>query len=317
LTILQLKQVLEFICKAEVVLYIRVLAAICSMNKLFTLIVVLLLSISSFAQHQERRMFMYNACFGGITAGVGAVINKPKDLNWRKAFLKGIWQGSIGGALNYSGKKMLHQVSQHQEVAYGLPAKVLHAAGTSIVENAALGAPFLQNWSIDYGPVRFDFSISGSRRFKARFLPMSINAVVGASKHHRLDLKTTLLTGSIAFGTHNGNLVVRRGVYVYGVSYDRAFAYTATPSDSVRHEIIAHELVHQFQYRDYQVFNSWLKPLEAKVKSPTLQTIFSKYVYFDIPYLWPAYLLEGRKEYPYNYGNFFELEADHFSMIKY
>jgi hypothetical protein len=27
--------------------------------------------------------------------------------------------------------------------------------------------------------------------------------------------------------------------------------------------------------------------------------------------------LEGRKEYPYNYGNFFELEADHFSMIKY
>jgi hypothetical protein len=287
------------------------------MTKLFTFIAFPLLSISGFAQQQERRMFIYNACFGGLTSGIGAVINKPKDLSWRKAFLKGACQGSVGGALNYSGKKLLHQVSKHQQIAYGLPAKVLHAAGTSIVENAALGEPFLQNWSIDYGPVRFDFSTGGTRRFKARFLPMSISGVVGASKHHRLDLKTTLLTGSIAFGNHTGNLVVSRGEYVYGMSYDRAFAYTATPSDTFRHEIIAHELVHQFQYRDYQVFNSWLKPLEAKVKSKTLQTIFSKYVYFDVPYVWPAYLLAGQKEYPYNYGNFFELEARHFSVIKY
>lgn len=59
-----------------------------------------------FAQ-QERTVFLYNLGFGGITAGIGAVINKPKDVNWKNAILKGFWQGSVGGVLNYAGRKQL------------------------------------------------------------------------------------------------------------------------------------------------------------------------------------------------------------------
>ena len=163
------------------------------------------------AQRQEATMFLYNTCFGGITSGIGAVINKPKDVNWKQAFIKGAWQGSIGGALNYSSKKVLYLVNKEQQVAYGLSAKVLHSAGTSIIENASLGEPFLQNWSIDYGPVRFDFSLNGVRKFNARFLPISVYSVIKASKYNRLDLKTTLLSGNIAFANYKGYFFVATG----------------------------------------------------------------------------------------------------------
>lgn len=60
------------------------------------------------AEHQERTVFVYNAAFGGITSGIGGIINRPKEVNWKKAFLKGLWQGGIGGLLNYTGKKTLY-----------------------------------------------------------------------------------------------------------------------------------------------------------------------------------------------------------------
>ena len=68
----------------------------------------LFLHLNLFAQHQEQTVFFYNVAFGGITSGIGAIINKPKEVNWKKAFLKGFWQGDIGGLLNYTGKKTLY-----------------------------------------------------------------------------------------------------------------------------------------------------------------------------------------------------------------
>lgn len=273
----------------------------------------LLLPSMAPAQRQEGTVLLYNACFGGLTSGIGAVINKPNGVNWKQAFVEGAWQGSIGGALNYSGKKMLYLVNKQQQVAYGLPAKLLHAAGTSIIENAALGEPFLQNWSIDYGPVRFDFSTNGAKKLRARFLPASVHSVIMGSKYNRLDLKATLLTGSIAFANYKGYYFVEDGSYYLGKSYGRAIAYMARHNDSTVHETVAHELVHQFQFRDYQIFNTWLKPLETKVKSKVLQTAFSKYVYFDVPYFWIAINIEGSHKYPHYYRNFFEFEAQRFS----
>src|SRR5688500_7808184 len=54
------------------------------------------------AQHQERQIIIYNVAFGALTGGIGAAINKPTTVNWRKAFVRGCWQGSIGGVLTYS-----------------------------------------------------------------------------------------------------------------------------------------------------------------------------------------------------------------------
>ena len=267
-----------------------------------------------FSQDQQRTLLIYNVGLGAITSGIGAVINKPKHADWKKYFIKGCWQGSIGGFVNYTSKKALYLVNKQKEPLYAWPAKLLHAAGLSIIENASLNEPFLQNWNIDYGPVRVDFSINGKRKTRVRFLPESIAGIIYASKTARFNLGRTLSTGTMVFVSKE-TFVSNHGEYTTGFSYSRAIALGAYGNQS--YDVIAHEIVHQFQFGDFQVFNSWLKPFEKKIKSKTVQTIFSKYIYFNIPYFWAIYELAGRYEAPHYYRNFFEFEAQRFGSNSY
>lgn len=280
------------------------------MKFIFILLAIPLVTV---AQHQERTVFLYNTLLGGLSAGIGATINKPKDRDWKAAFVKGLWQGSIGGTVNYSSKKMVHLIYKNQNVAFALPAKLLNAAGNSIIENAALSEPFLQNWNIDYGLVRFDFSVNGKRKFTARFLPMSVYTIIDGAKDSRLDWKTSLWSGNIVFSYNKGYYFTRQGNNQIGGNTGRGFIYVGKHSDSVVHYTIAHELVHGFQYKEYQVFNAWFKPFEQKVKSKTLQNLFSHFIYFDVPYFFAVYRLEGFQTYSNSSKNFFEFEADRFA----
>ena len=260
------------------------------------------------AQHQEREVFIYNTSFGAITAGIGAIINKPKNTNWTKAFLKGAWQGSIGGFVNYCGKKTLYQINKKQNDFYAIPARILHSAGNSIVENAALREPFLQNWHLDYGPARIDFSFKGM--FKVRFLPEIIYSAIKTAPHAKFDFKRSVTSGVLVSKTDNTFNRI-------GVSEGRSVLYTTDPFQNPnQYQVIAHEYVHTYQFEDFQVINAWFKPLQEKIKSKTIRKIFSNYIYFDAPYVFPFYELEGR--YPYNryYKNFFEFEAQRFSTNK-
>ena len=261
--------------------------------------------------NQEAQMAVYNVALGGLTAGIGAVINKQKNTNWKKVFVKGFWQGSLGGALNYSAKKTLNLINQQNKKIYALPAKILHAAGLSIIENAALNEPFLQNWNINYGPVRFDFSVGHNRKFKARFLPESIYSVYKASKVASFDIKTTLLTGNLIFTNTSKVLISNRNSEVEGMSFGRSIAIGIDWIGS--NWVLSHEMVHQFQYDDYQVLNTWLKPFENHIESKLLTTIFTKYVYADIPYFWFFYSAQGINK-PNSYNNFYEFEAERFAL---
>lgn len=275
------------------------------------LLIIFLVPLKLYGQGQEGTVLLYNVALGSITSGIGAVINKPKEVNWKKALLRGVWQGSVGGALNYSGKKTLYLINKYENIAYAWPSKLLHAAGTSIIENAAMGEPFLRNWHIDYGLVRFDFALKGKKKFRARFLPCSIPAILWAAKVSKFNLGTTLVSGNIAFSTKSPGFRVDGSDFL-GISWGRAFVYTDNFASN-KYEIISHELVHQFQFNESQVINAWLTPLSRKVASKLLQETFSQYVYFDIPYFWTLYYMEGSHG-PLHYNrNYFEFEATRFS----
>jgi hypothetical protein len=275
----------------------------------------LLSYLNGFTQRQERTLLIYNAGFGGISSGIGAAINKPKDINWKKAFIKGFWQGSIGGLVNYSSKKTLYLINKNQNYIYAWPAKLLHAASNSIIENAALHEPFLQNWNIDFGLVRVDFSFNSEKKIKARFLPETIFAIVAGSKYGKFDLRTSLETGQIIYST-TGLFNVHHLISA-GATFGRSSVYIDGDYELNKYRVIAHELVHQFQYTEYLVFNTWLKPLANKVKSPTLNTLFSKYIYLDIPYFFIPYFIDGVHADPHYYRNFYEFEADRFATNKF
>ena len=210
----------------------------------------LFLHLNAFAQHQEQEVFIYNVAFGGITSGIGAIINRPREVNWKKAFLKGFWQGDIGGLLNYTGKKTLYLVNKNREDIYAWPAKLLHATGSSIMENAATCAPFLQNWNIDYGLLRFDFSFGTQRKFKVRLLPEAVVATILAAKYGRFDLATSLRTGEIIFKADK-LLNLPNTPVSSGVTFGRATVYVDSPqSYYTKGRILAHEIVHRYQYND-------------------------------------------------------------------
>ena len=262
-------------------------------------------------------MFFYNVGFGGLTSGIGAVINKPKGANWKRYFVKGFWQGSVGGVINYSGKKTLYLNNLNQNKAFFWPAKILNSAGTSIMQNASLNELFLENWYLDYGLVRVDFAIHNKNKFKVRLLPAGIYATIAASRFGKFDLETTLATGQIVF-SNKEMLRYSNGNTTTGVSFGRALAFVNNSQVYPNmYRALAHEIVHQFQYNDYQIFTTWLSPLGQKVKSKTIKTIFTKYVYPDVPFTLISYNLAGRYANPHYFRNFYEFEAERFSTNNY
>jgi hypothetical protein len=275
------------------------------------------LSKTCYSQKQERTLFFYNVGFGGLTSGIGAVINKPKGTNSKKYFVKGFWQGSVGGLINYSSKKTLYLNNLNQNRAFFWPAKILNSAGTSIMQNASLNQPFLENWYLDYGLLRVDFAIHNKDKFKVRLLPAGIYATIAASRLGKFDLENTLATGQIVFS--NKNLFRFRNYNTQiGYSFGRGLVFVnnilAYPYP---YKLLAHEIVHQFQYNDNQIFTTWLNPIGQKIKSKTLKTIFTKYVYPDLPFSLITYNLAGHYANPHYFRNFYEFEAERFSTNSY
>jgi hypothetical protein len=133
-----------------------------------------------------------------------------------------------------------------------------------------------------------------------------------AFSHGKLDLRTTLLTGVVCFkatdlindvvGTHDG------------VNYGRAFVYYGN-SPGFRH-IIAHEIIHEYQVREFLVFNSYLKKTAEKLKDNFLKNIFTKYIYPDIPYFGLFYALE-QTEQGHIFRNYYEFEAERFATNRH
>jgi hypothetical protein len=269
--------------------------------------------LDAVAQNQERQLLVYNVVFGGVTAGVGAAINKPKGASLGKTVLHAFWQGCLGGSINFGAKKTLYLINRNEKVAYALPARILHAAGSSIIENAALNRPFLQSWNIDYGPVRFDFSLGKNRSFKARFLPATIFAVYFGWRSATLEVPYSLYSGTFCFRSKNELVTGLDGKLYGGYAFGRSYTYTPLES---RYKIIAHELVHIMQYRDYQVLNTWISPLASKIKNQKVKRLFDKYVYLDLPYFWLFTTLQGNRPFPDYFKNFYEFEAERFSTNK-
>ena len=265
---------------------------------------------------QEASLITYNLAFGAVTAGIGAAINKSKTENWKEAFLRGLWQGSIGGALHYSGKKTLYLINRNQNNLYAWPAKLIHAAGNSIVENAARNQAFLKNWNINIGLFRFDFSVPEIKKFKIRLLPSALNGIYLGSKEGKFNLKTSLALGTIVFDA-DGTFSQLYG-FTSSKNYGRAFTISPfRPVNTNREYVLAYNLVYTFQFDEYQIFNSYFKPFETKIDRKGLKTIFEKYVYLDVPYFWPAYNISTNiSNIDYRY-NFYWFEAVRFATNRF
>lgn len=266
--------------------------------------------VQSVAQGQEEKLCLYNVGLGALTSGIGAVINK-KGENWKPCFFRGLWRGSLGGFINYTSKKSLHLVVSNQNFTCALPSRILNCAGNSLIQSAARNQPFLQHWSLEYTIFRFDVSLHSPGGFRVRLLPEAVVAGYLSSRKGKLDLPVTLQTGALVFKTNEWLNDVNR---TSGVNYGRALIYLDKAN---KYQIVAHELVHEFQYRETQVANAFLQPWASTRRNAGLKRTVNRYLYPDMPYFSLLYLLEGIHRGETATRNFFEFEAERFSTNKF
>jgi|GEM_PF-1700256 len=266
------------------------------------------------AHKQESELLAYNIGFGVLSTTIGALINKPKGKNTWDCIKNSIWQGAVGGTLQYTGKKLTYEVNRNQNYAWGWPSKLVHSAGASICQNAAMGNSFGQYWVIDYAALRCNFTVKKGRvnvqpQFNLLFV---FDLAAGLSIGH-IDWEKSLQTGAFTFYSNTDYLGSLEGKPALGKAYTRSIIYAKYSYENI-HKTVAHELVHTYQSNEYRVMNTYFDPLKAKIKNKTINDIF-KYVYVELPYFAGFYGLNYNRDC--HYRNFYEFEAEYFSTNSY
>ena len=267
------------------------------------LMVFLLNSVKVCGQNNDTQAALYNIGLGGFFGGVGAVINKKENEKIGKVFLKGFLQGAGGGYLVYESKKLIYKFSKHEDYSYVWGAKLLNSAGNSIIQNAASNRDFWEKWYLNIGFNRVEFTVKEKFKISYKLMPIALYGTLYSASRGNFDFETSIKTGTFVFSSNNNATIpsanVNSIVLVKGYSS----------------KILAHELIHVYQYEDFIAINNFTNKLNEKVivKYPFIRKL-SNWIYLDSH----ALLLKGMYELESinnkcYFDNFFENEANYFS----
>ena len=289
------------------------------MKQLAFLFLSVILSLPGVGQDQPYRaqradFAVYNTGVGALAGGVGAWVNKEKEQKWHRVFFKGMAQGLLGGYLMHQGKNLTYQIYAREQYAYAWPAHLVHAAGASILQNAASNRNFWEHWHINLWLLRLDYDLP-DRRFQARVFPSGIYGVLDLRKEGRFNLTKSLKTGFIFLDAE-------------GIDY-KGFASATTMTVGVNsavypgylYRVGAHEVMHLLQYEGFVYINPLFNKVDAKWKENSdWYKAISRFIYFDfngLYYLAVYDWIGGGKYRPCYFDNFFEKEAEHYATREY
>lgn len=286
------------------------------LTKIIYVLLSILLVLPSKAQNQDAQLLAYNSLFGGITAGIGSIINKQKKDNTWKVFKRGFLYGSIGGTVNYAGKKIAYNINATGKSWYGWPSKIIHSYGSSIIENAALNKPnVFASLRMPIGFVMLDVNAENKFKLNASIMPISFGRFVSQLSKYTIDVTTSLNTGVPIFKNSNlnsintyasfNNISLSSNLYTLGADFKN---YNLT-----------HEFIHILQHREYMVFNTYVKKIDNNIKSKSkFYNFLNKVFTFDYNYTIPTQLFIKRNQFGANYfKNWYEFEAERFATNNY
>lgn len=273
---------------------------------IITLLLLFLKSETQFAQQNDGQAIVMDVAANAVTAGFGALINKKNNEKGGKVFLRGMWQGAIGGAVVYSSKQMIYQFGQTDNSAWAWSSKLVNAAGVSIIENAASNQNFLSHWHINIGFNRIEFQTGNALKIKYKVMPFALTAFIYGCVKGSLDLNQTLRIGQPFFFLQTLDVP-----NADGVSFTNSILMITDRGNSKN---IAHELIHTYQYQGYSLINTYYSiPFNRLLsKENDFTKIYKKWIYTDFNYL----VFSGL----YTLGNFgsnldnpYEREANYYS----
>lgn len=278
------------------------------MRIFFLILLFFFLPFTNQAQSRSE-IAVYNIGLGAFAGGIGAVINKKKHQETGKVFLKGFWQGALGGYLVYESKNLIRLIPTKKEWAYSWGSKFVNAAGTSIIANAASNRNFWEQWHLHIGFNRLEIYTQDGFKIKYKIMPVSFALTIITAFDSKFELERTLQTGEIIFSRNNLLLSKNVNAYAYGnlIVFDT--------KNLNNYEVFSHETIHVYQYYDYNFINTYFNEtfLQWSKKSKIFEVVNSIF-YIDLqgPFLRGLYLLEDINQENY-YDNFFEYEAEFFA----
>jgi hypothetical protein len=270
-----------------------------------TLIVfMILLIVKSYSQQNNFQGALYNVGFGGLTGGIGAVINKKSNEKTGKVFLKGFYQGALGGAVVFGSKKMVYNFHNNENLESLWMAKIVNSAGVSIIENAATNRNFWEKWHLTFGFNRLEYDIKSEKKFHYKLMPLALVGTVWATTEGKFNLKYSLQSGTPVFLTKD---ILKTKTLINSIIIEE--------NQEIKRSL-GHETIHVFQYEEFLNLNMFFdkKKNEWQNKSNFLNKT-NKWIYMDLPsggLLRGLYLLENINKKCY-FDNYFENEANFYS----
>jgi hypothetical protein len=193
-----------------------------------------------------------NALVGGLTAGLARTLRGG-------SFGDGFVRGALGGAVVYGGKRL---AAERFEGA-GLAGREVAAVGSSMVRNAADGAPLLERLVLPFGPVRL-YVRPAARSVRPKLDALALGWTLYGVLESELtfDLGSSLSAGAPVFAT-DGKVIRTSGdtLHAGGLAVSGVILLADVPAfgDVFLARALAHERVHVLQ--GDHIFTMWTDPL--------------------------------------------------------
>ena len=276
--------------------------------KKITIYLFIIFQTNAICQNTKQEFGLYNVGLGSIVGGIGAIINKKPNEKTGNVFLKGLWQGALGGAVVYQSKLLVGQIAEKQDFAYAWPASLTNSIGNSIIENACLNKNFYEQINFNVGFNRFEVYPTNNFKLKYKIMPVSLILFGYTASQTKFEAETSIKTGQFVFSSNSQNFFnISR---VRGSALGNIIILNSVFLDSK--STFSHESVHVFQYYDFNFVNTLTKkPIDNLFKNSNFYNNASKFIYSDVEgliLLRSLYLAEYKIGSRY-YENFFEREA--------
>lgn len=237
-----------------------------------------LFNISCYSQKNDLQYGLVNVGIGSVVGGVGAIINKRPEEKFGKTLLKGLAQGGLGGYLVFESKRLLREFSRHQNYNLIWPSKLVNAAGSSIIENAAANRDMWARWHLNLGFNRFEVDTKNNFKLRYRIMPLSLSSTIYGFTQAKFDIDRSMVFGTFVFEALKP--IPGYGFEAAGAAGRQVIVLKRIPRRG--HKVEAHELVHVFQYESLLGINMFFnKPLESLKKSNKYFRLYDKIFYTD------------------------------------
>jgi len=259
---------------------------------------IILLAISLTVNGQDLKYAGINILSSSIIAGVGSGIHKHKNETFGHAFLNGFYKGTIGGAVQFTSKKMSSEIYHNQNYWFGLNSKIINSIGYSIVNSGCLNKPILSYYAFDFGFVHFETNFK-----KPSIMLNPCNLFIFGyeffDKTNHFSFLKSIQTGTLYFDKIID--LSKPGIVSFGSSVCNVMMIQKETADGGRpgmyydkYQTASHELIHTFQFESN--LNIIVMGNPSKIK----------YINWDIPINMLMYKVADFKGYN---NNFYEQEA--------